>query len=739
MKKKALTTVALGAATLAAGMAGNVHADSVKVTKQQIGDETKITTTTTKDVNQQKIAQDKQNISSQQTVVSSAKSSLDKAKANASSASQVVSSAQSKVNDAKKALDVAKASQPDQIKHQVATDQSQVNTDKQNISSTQSSITTDKSNVAKDQQAINNVGQKAQQDQNKLNNDQSELNNANKEVQQTQSVINNDQSKVNKINDILNDTADIKVPDKFKDGSKVSDDDIPGFYTWANSQMPRHTSDDNEKIDPRNLTPDQLKEINIFVVNVINEVAKQVGGGNHILNQNMIDMAQEIISLINKTHFDQEDNGHDDYAINQAAKDHGLKYDSKYLTSEAQNAKAFSDKGIDGNPYEDWSGMFTDPCWISPNESTDEYYYDPDSPNAKYKGTMYGLKIVTLDALLKMMSDPDHFNGTFMGDNVYTGIGINTTDGPEKDDAGLHIETTPISNVTNKNLFSGKDIIVDVNTLQKEKDNLEQDILNQKKKLNKENRTVNTLQNQANADKAQLQKDTPAGLQQQLQNDQKKLADDQATLQKQQQKLAQDEAQLKADQKKLSSITPEDITNAQKALNQAQTNYNNAVKALNDAQTKANASNDELAKAQQNYINALNKLNELKQILENDEKQITTTSVQWIKNQHPTTTSSMGNKVVLHSSSKMNASSVVSNEKEANTVHADTVSAVKLAQSDAIHFASETSASAKKAAKKNALPQMGDENSNKTVWGEISLAMAGVLATLGLVDRKRRN
>ena len=108
MKKKALTTVALGAATLAAGMAGNVHADSIKVTKQQIGDETKITTTTTKDVNQQKIAQDKQNISSQQTVVSSAKSSLDKAKANASSASQVVSSAQSKVDDTKKALDTAK-------------------------------------------------------------------------------------------------------------------------------------------------------------------------------------------------------------------------------------------------------------------------------------------------------------------------------------------------------------------------------------------------------------------------------------------------------------------------------------------------------------------------------------------------------------------------------------------------------------------------------------------------------
>ena len=46
-KKKILTAVAVGAATLAAG-AASVHADTVKVTKQQVGDETKITTTTTK-------------------------------------------------------------------------------------------------------------------------------------------------------------------------------------------------------------------------------------------------------------------------------------------------------------------------------------------------------------------------------------------------------------------------------------------------------------------------------------------------------------------------------------------------------------------------------------------------------------------------------------------------------------------------------------------------------------------
>ena len=60
-----------------------------------------------------------------------------------------------------------------------------------------------------------------------------------------------------------------------------------------------------------------------------------------------------------------------------------------------------------------------------------------------------------------------------------------------------------------------------------------------------------------------------------------------------------------------------------------------------------------------------------------------------------------------------------------------------MAQTGVVHFTSEAPVSSKKADKKNALPQMGDENSNKTVWGEISLAMAGVLATLGLAGKKR--
>lgn len=692
MKKKALTTVALGAATLVAGMAGNVHADSVKVTKQQIGDETKITTTTTKDVNQQKVAQDKQNISSQQTVVNSAKSSLDKAK---TSASQVVSSAQSKVNDVKKALDAAKASQPDQIKHQVATDQSQVNTDKQNISSTQSSITTDKSNVAEDQQAINNVGQKAQQDQNKLNNDQSKLSSA-------QSTLNNGQSKLNNVNGQLSNI------ESQEGGEQVTFPPLPNDWltqvkAYLNGQIHQinisdeeqsndldklenelqntvykenaKSADANESYTPGKLTPQQKVDLNIYAGELINSARAQLGLNPVKINQEMIDTADKVVA--------------------------GYEADNFNMAEKSGQASSHDEKALDA------AGVGTEcggSCWgvtYSSLQGVKDYIADIIA------SSLVNDSIANWGHCLTYLSNPSN------GSDVWMGLGIDKWN-------NLHFVFKTPSNTSGNLLSSSSD-------LQKQKDNLQNQANQLQNTVNKVKQVVNDLQNQVNADKAQLQKDTPAGLQQQLQNDQKKLADDQATLQKQQQKLAQDEAQLKADQNKLNSITPEDIANAQKALEQAQTNYNSAVKALNDAQSKANASNDELAKAQQNYINALNKLNELKQILENDEKQITTTSVQWIKNQHPTTTSSMGNKVVLHSSS------------EANTVHADTVNAVKLAQADAIHFTSETSASAKKTAKKNVLPQMGDENSNKTVWGEISLAMAGVLATLGLADQKRRN
>ena len=110
MKKQILTTIALGTATVAAGMATSVNADQVTVTKQNIGDETKVTTTTTKtEASQQKIDQDKQAAANQQKVVTQNKDEMNKAQDTVNNDKKAVSNAQNKVNNAKDELTKAQA------------------------------------------------------------------------------------------------------------------------------------------------------------------------------------------------------------------------------------------------------------------------------------------------------------------------------------------------------------------------------------------------------------------------------------------------------------------------------------------------------------------------------------------------------------------------------------------------------------------------------------------------------
>lgn len=774
MKKKTLTALALGAATVATGMASNVHADNVTVTKQQVGDETKITTTTTKEADQQKVAQDKQAISSQQKVVDSAKSSLDSAKANASSTSQAVSSAQSKVDDTKKALDNAKDQvskvSNSEIKSQVAQDQSQVAQDKSSIQSTQSSIQQDQAKVDQDKQAVANAGQKAQQDQQKLNDDQGKLSDA-------QNTLNNDQGKLNDVNKQIEQAdvpAAVQIPDflyeQFKDGDNApllnadQGTEQTNLYMQAINEF-KPTDADNYHVDPRNLTNDQKMELSKFAAQVINEYKQEYGRydpSNKLLNTPMnasqiaIDVAQgqaDYMSQNGYTNYMDNDNSavDNDYGTIIANYDKD-KYDYSHTTTSSLSSLS----GESG-----FNNVFPDNCTMN-----------------ELKCQLYGT--IIRDVIM----DDDHgfAHGRDLLYSTYDGIASTNMNDP-------FMTITTVANyndqTNNSDPYLQPEAAPDVAALRNQASQLQNTV-------NADKQAVSDLTNQVNADKAQLEADTPADLEKQLQDDQAKLANDQDALSKAQQQLAMDQEKLTQDQNKLNSIIPAEVAKVQQQLEEAQNNYNNAVKALNDAQSKANASNDEVAKAQQNYLDALNKLNELKQVLENDEKETTTTSVQWVKNEHPVTTASMGNKVVLSSSKNTSeapqkastsattsankvanslsnkAVSSVSNSKsskeqsahltttvtpaksssveENNTVHADTVKAVKAAQSskveaeNTIHFTSEApQSSVKKEANKNVLPQMGDENSKATLWGEISLAMAGVLATLGLAGKKRRN
>lgn len=776
MKKKTLTALALGAATVATGMASNVHADNVTVTKQQVGDETKITTTTTKEADQQKVAQDKQAISSQQKVVERAQSSLASAKTNASRSSQAVSSAQSKVDDTKKALDnvkdqVAKGSSS-AMKQQVTQDQRQVAQDQSSIQSTQSSIQQAQTKVDQDKQAIANVDQKAQQAQQKLNDDQGKLSNA-------QSTLNNDQGKLNDVNAQIEKAAvpaAVQIPEL--DAKGIVSGDPSSVITASNAQQYMDDTDnaylqalhefkpssvDDYQVDPRNLTNDQKMELSKFAAQIINEYKDemtQYDPSNKILATHMnasqmaINAAQDQADYMSQNgytdYMDNDDsNVNNDFYQNIAPKyDDDDKFNITHTTTSSMNGK-FNDI-----PYHQHS------------------YYTMNDMKLQLYNTI-------LIDLFKDASN-NYTHAHMLLDNTYIGIASTNMDDPFMT---IVTEGDYNNQTVNNDPYMQTQAAPDVAALRNQASQLQNTV-------NADKQAVSDLTNQVNADKAQLEADTPADLEKQLQADQAKLADDQATLKQQQAKLAQDEAQLKADQDKLNSISPAEVAQAQQQLEEAQNNYNNAVKALNDAQSKANASNDEVAKAQQNYLDALNKLNELKKVLENDEKETTTTSVQWVKNEHPVTTSSMGNQVVLSSSkhssattakdasntatstnavvnsSSNKAASSVSNSKsskkqsayltttvtpaksssveENNTVHADTVKAVKAAQSskveagNVLHFTSEAPKSrVKQETNQGELPQMGDENSNNAFLGELSLALSGVLATLGLAVKKR--
>ena len=155
-KKQLLTAAAVGAATVVAGMgAANAHADSVTVTKQHIGDETKVTTTTHHDgKSQSQISSDKAAVASQKQVVSSAKASMDSAQSVVNNDKMKVSSAQANVDSAKSKLDSAqsKVNEPSSLKNDMSKQSQRISSDKTAIANKQNDVKNDQAKVAQDKQ-----------------------------------------------------------------------------------------------------------------------------------------------------------------------------------------------------------------------------------------------------------------------------------------------------------------------------------------------------------------------------------------------------------------------------------------------------------------------------------------------------------------------------------------------------------------------------------------------------------
>ncbi|WP_283581902.1 CAP domain-containing protein [Ligilactobacillus hohenheimensis] len=244
-KKQLLTAAAVGAATVAAGMgAANVHADSVTVTKQHIGDETKVTTTTHHDgKSQSQISSDKAAVASQKKVVSSAKASMDSAQSVVNNDKTKVSSAQANVNSAKSKLDSAqsKVNEPSSLKNDMSKQSQRISSDKTAIANKQNDVKNDQTKVAQDQQhkltpeqqsKIAADKQAVTDAQNKVNQDEQNVKKA--ETQNPVSLTDKEQAALNEINKwrTQNGLAPLKVADNLqkyaeqraKDGAKENPD-----------------------------------------------------------------------------------------------------------------------------------------------------------------------------------------------------------------------------------------------------------------------------------------------------------------------------------------------------------------------------------------------------------------------------------------------------------------------------------------------------------------------------------
>ncbi|HJC03969.1 MAG TPA: LPXTG cell wall anchor domain-containing protein [Candidatus Ligilactobacillus avistercoris] len=253
MKKKQLLTVAaVGAATVAAGMgAANVHADSVTVTKQHIGDETKVTTTTHHDgKSQSQISSDKAAVASQKQVVSSAKASMDSAQSVVNNDKTKVSSAQANVNNAKSKLDSAqsKVNEPSSLKNDMSKQSQRISSDKMAIANKQNDVKNDQAKVAQDQQHKLTPEQQSKIDadkqavtdaQNKVNRDEQNVKKA--EAETPVNLTPAEQEQLNEINNYrkANGLAPLKVAanlQKFAEGIAANpyyENNDPAIGDWS--------------------------------------------------------------------------------------------------------------------------------------------------------------------------------------------------------------------------------------------------------------------------------------------------------------------------------------------------------------------------------------------------------------------------------------------------------------------------------------------------------------------------
>lgn len=223
-----------------------------------------------------------------------------------------------------------------------------------------------------------------------------------------------------------------------------------------------------------------------------------------------------------------------------------------------------------------------------------------------------------------------------------------------------------------------------------------------------------------------------------------------------QNKLNRLKQQLAMDQLGLSDFqhAQSDLQIAQRELIQAQTEYHNAVQNLNNVQVQTNHDREVLGQLSQKYTHDLEILNWIKGQLKQKERTSTPSFAR--QTRHPYTTAEIGKQFILNHAHRdyecnnieQNGSDAVNHKPVANdnystnkkgigvktTTPSDLVRDVANESNDLM-----TSRLLDERDVQNVLPQMGNDHSSETAWGEVLLAIMSFFGILGLTRQKHRN
>lgn len=209
-------------------------------------------------------------------------------------------------------------------------------------------VSNDQSKVAQDQQNVNDDRTQVNSDKQAQQTAQQNANSANSKVQSAQSSLNDAKSKQQSIqNDLNNVNSQIN---QATHGISITPQDgynAQMVQDYQNGQVPLSTvasaasatentatnfvpsSNDDEMVDPANLTQSQQEELTKFVASILNPLRADSGSVALTPNSSAIKFADDVVAGYNKDNWNIS-NGHDDTVIENAAHENGLNDGGNY-------------------------------------------------------------------------------------------------------------------------------------------------------------------------------------------------------------------------------------------------------------------------------------------------------------------------------------------------------------------------------------------------------------------------